>query len=91
MIVRKAVDEKGLSVHRDMFKTERNKVTHLMKESKSEHLTSFVHNAKGQKELFQVTNKILYKNKCIKLPSTTSDVEHADLSLHMFLVRKLQT
>ena len=27
--------------------------------------------------LCQVTNKLLYKNKCIKLPSTTSDVKLA--------------
>jgi hypothetical protein len=68
----------GLEVHKQMFVSQRNRVTNLIKESKGKHFTQLITNAKDQGELFDITNKLLHKSKCTKLPSSTSNSDLAE-------------
>ena len=49
-----------------------------MKESKHKYYTNVVNDATDQKEHYNITNKLVNKVKCKKLPSSTSDIELAE-------------
>jgi hypothetical protein len=68
----------GLEVHKQMFASQRNRVTNLIKESKGKHFTQLITDAKDQGKLFDITNKLLHKSKCTKLPSSSSNCELAE-------------
>ena len=80
----------GLTIHKEMFQQQRNKVTNLIRESKSKHWTEIISEAKDQKELFDVTSKLLHKTKCAKLPSRKSDAELAE-KFSEFFHKKIAT
>ena len=68
----------GLTIHLEMFKHQRNHVTKLIQESKTEYFSAKINDAHDQKELFNLTNKLMHKVKCTKLPTHTSDEELAN-------------
>jgi hypothetical protein len=68
----------GLTIHLEMFKHQRNHITKLIQESKTEYFSANINDAHDQKELFNLTNKLMHKVKCTKLPTHTSDEELAN-------------
>ena len=65
----------GLSVNREMFMHQSNKVTKLVRETRWQHFTASVNDAKKQKELVDLTSKLVHNVTCTKLPACTSDIE----------------
>ena len=59
-----------------------------MKESKCKYYTDLVNDAIDQKELYNITNKLVHKVKSKKLPSSTSDIELAE-KFTSYFVRKI--
>jgi hypothetical protein len=83
----------GLAVHHELFKEQRNLVTKLIKESKTKHFSDLVNQAKDQKELFSLMNKLMSRGPCKKLPVHTSSKALADKFANFFsnkisLIRK---
>ena len=79
----------GLEVHREIFALQHNKITKLVKESKSQHYTDLVTDAKDQKKLFCITSKLLNKSKCSRLPSSTNNTELSELFFSEFFHHKI--
>ena len=80
----------GLTIHKDIYKEKRNKVTHLISQSKKEHYRSKIGDAAGdQKVLFRCVNELLYRSKSSALPSATSNEALAN-DMSDFFVNKVQ-
>ena len=78
----------GLHVHHGMFVEQRNKVTLMIKNSKRSYYSDLITNAKDQKELYNITNRLLHKTKCKTLPQCTSDSDLAE-RFSSFFIKKI--
>lgn len=68
----------GLTVHREMFKTQRQTVQDLIKASKREYFSQLVTNAPSPKALFGVIDKLLHRKRPTPLPEHQSATDLAN-------------
>ena len=73
-----------LTVHRESFKMQRNRVNELMQQSKEKHLNEVIANCENQKDLFQIMNELLVRKVAPKLPSHDSVTELCSLFREFF-------
>jgi hypothetical protein len=79
-----------LSVHKDIYKQSRNKVTQLINEAKQQYFLDKVDaNSSDQKALFGVVNELLHKKKVTTLPAHESPAGSVTDS-QTFFTKRLQ-
>ncbi|WP_374211076.1 hypothetical protein, partial [Thiolapillus sp.] len=59
----------GLTVHRQIFNDLKHKITRLVDRAKTTFYSSKITVSTTCKELFSVTNRLIYKTKCTQIPS----------------------
>jgi len=67
-----------LQFDREMYEAQRNLVNIKVEQAKLSYFSCTIKDAKNQKEVYKVTNKLLHKGKEIVLPSYTSTAELAN-------------
>jgi hypothetical protein len=68
-----------LVIHLDLYKEESNKVNRLCSVAKKEYLSVKIEESTSdQKQLFHITNQLLHKKKCSKLPTFADEKDMAD-------------
>ncbi|KAK6171768.1 hypothetical protein SNE40_018201 [Patella caerulea] len=68
----KQMKRTGLTIDRQIHSAQRNYVNEIVEIAKREHFGNILNNLQGQKEVFNVANKLLFRKKCKALPSTPS-------------------
>lgn len=80
----------GLTIHRDLFIKERNKVKMLIAETKQRYYKEAILSyGKDTKQLFRMTSELLGKSVSSPLPTSKSNVDLADM-FSDFFIRKIE-
>ncbi|MCH1596002.1 MAG: reverse transcriptase family protein [Flavobacteriaceae bacterium] len=62
--------DSGLTIHRELYMSSRNKVNILITTSKKKYYNQQVQSCKDQKSIFKILNRLLFRNEQPKLPTT---------------------
>jgi hypothetical protein len=80
----------SLEIHRSMYQSKRNHVTHLIDQSKKQHFSRIIHDSTGnQKAFFKTVNQLLCRGKCKAIPTDTLNHNLSDM-LADFFTDKIQ-
>lgn len=74
----------GLTVHRDMFKAQRNTLHQLREKAKSTFFTDKIESASNPREVYKVMNTLLHKDTDPVLPAHSSARDLAEKFAHFF-------
>jgi hypothetical protein len=81
----------GLTVHKEIYREQKNKLTHMIENSKKEFYHDKINETKGdQKALFKCVNSLLYRSRSSSLPIHDSKQELCD-TMSDFFTNKVKT
>ena len=73
-----------LTIHKQIYDAAKKNVTNIVHAAKSAHYSTKIMESSSCKELFEITNKLMSRNKCTPLPATVSLVDLPDLFANFF-------
>ena len=80
----------GLTVHFEIFRSQRNKVNKMIEESKTHHFSTKINDAPDSKTVWSICNSLLCRTKCSKLPQHSDESELAN-KFNSFFTDKIAT
>ena len=74
-----------LTVHKDIFKSEKNKTIFVIKDEKKNYISEKIESSSSSKELFNVYNDMTGKKKTLTLPTNVPSSELPDMFNNFFI------